>query len=228
MIDNDHKGIANLLNLPVITPVRTPKVETQEDPLVSLSETLSRMKSLELPKNVLKKDEFGYTPAQNKEIEKQLTKDTSNSKGAFKRYVEQEKKLDKRIDDSKRYLKGYQENVKYIWSKDRQDFRDREGNKVRPEQVLAEQQQIDQKISGAKTLQHIEETKHIHQNQPVKKPHVVFDMGKNDYVDVNNPEKKEDFKFEKILPLDKKVPNIQEREMRKNESKPKNPHRRLI
>ena len=51
MIDEDNKGIANLLNLPVRTPVRKPKVETQEDPLVSFSESLINMKSLELPKS---------------------------------------------------------------------------------------------------------------------------------------------------------------------------------
>ena len=50
MIDDDNKGIANLLNLPVRTPVRKPKVETQEDPLLSLSESLMRIKPLELPK----------------------------------------------------------------------------------------------------------------------------------------------------------------------------------
>ena len=41
------------------------------------------------------KDEFGYTPSQNKEIEKQLTKDTSGSKGAWKRFVESNKLAEK-------------------------------------------------------------------------------------------------------------------------------------
>ena len=39
MSDDDHKGIANILNLPVRNPVRTPKVEPQEDPIISLSES---------------------------------------------------------------------------------------------------------------------------------------------------------------------------------------------
>ena len=46
------------------------------------------MKSLELPKSSEPKDEYGYTKKQNHEIERQLTKDTSQSKGmwnAFKK-----------------------------------------------------------------------------------------------------------------------------------------------
>ena len=69
MIDDDNKGIANLLNLPVRTPVRKPKVETQEDPLLSLSESLMRLKPLELPKSSEPKDEYGYTKKQNREID---------------------------------------------------------------------------------------------------------------------------------------------------------------
>ena len=42
-----------------------------------------------------KKDEYGFTPSQNKEIEKQLTKDTSGSKGAWKRFVESNKLAEK-------------------------------------------------------------------------------------------------------------------------------------
>ena len=87
MIDDDNKGIANLLNLPVRTPVRKPKVETQEDPLLSLSESLMRLKPLELPKSSEPKDEYGYTKKQNREIEKHLTRDTSKSKGAYSAFV---------------------------------------------------------------------------------------------------------------------------------------------
>ena len=56
MSSDDHKGIANLLALPLNTPVRTPKVETQEDPIVTLSESLMRMEPLSLPKDVTKED----------------------------------------------------------------------------------------------------------------------------------------------------------------------------
>ena len=88
MIEDDHKGIASILNLPRRSPVRTPEVETQEFPSLSISESLMNMKSLELPKSSEPKDEYGYTKKQNHEIERQLTKDTSQSKGmwnAFKK-----------------------------------------------------------------------------------------------------------------------------------------------
>ena len=88
MIDDEHSGIANLLNLPRKTPVRTQKVYPQEDPIVSLSETLMNIKSLSLPKSEPEpKDEYGYTKKQNQEIEKQLTRDTSKSKGAWNAFV---------------------------------------------------------------------------------------------------------------------------------------------
>ena len=51
------------------------------------------MLQIKLPKE--KKDEFGYTPSQKKEIEKQLTKDTSKSRGAWKRFVESNKLAEK-------------------------------------------------------------------------------------------------------------------------------------
>jgi len=67
--------------------VRTPEVKTQEFPSLSISESLMNMKSLELPKSSEPKDEYGYTKKQNQEIERQLTKDTSKSKGAWSAFV---------------------------------------------------------------------------------------------------------------------------------------------
>ena len=88
MIDDEYSGIVNILNLPRRSPVRTQKVETQEFPSLSISESLMNMKSLELPKSEAEtKDEYGYTKKQNREIEKQLTKDTSKSKGAWSAFV---------------------------------------------------------------------------------------------------------------------------------------------
>ena len=80
MIDDDHKGIANLLSLPVRNPVRTPKVEPQEDPIISLSESLMRIKPLELPKNISKED-YTYNdknPIHRRELNKYLTRNNSN------------------------------------------------------------------------------------------------------------------------------------------------------
>ena len=88
MIDDKHSGIINILNLSRRSPVKTPKVITQEFPSLSISESLMNMKSLELPKSEAEtKDEYGYTKKQNREIEKQLTKDTSKSKGAWSAFV---------------------------------------------------------------------------------------------------------------------------------------------
>jgi len=86
MIDDKHSGIINILNLPRRSPVKTPKVVTQEFPSLSISESLMNMKSLELPKSETR-DEYGYTKKQNQEIERQLTKDTSKSKGAWSAFV---------------------------------------------------------------------------------------------------------------------------------------------
>ena len=86
MIDDKHSGIINILNLSRRSPVKTPKVVTQEFPSLSISESLMNMKSLELPKSETR-DEYGYTKKQNQEIERQLTKDTSKSKGAWSAFV---------------------------------------------------------------------------------------------------------------------------------------------
>jgi len=49
------------------------------------------MNDLELKLPAEQKDEHGFTPSQNKEIEKQLTKDTSKSKGMWKAYTSADK-----------------------------------------------------------------------------------------------------------------------------------------
>ena len=89
MSSYDHKGIANILNLPVRNPVRTPKVEPQENPIVTLSETLMRIKPLSLPKNETKED-YTYNdrnPIHRRELNKYLTRKSSNSDGAWKAFV---------------------------------------------------------------------------------------------------------------------------------------------
>ena len=89
MSSYDHKGIANILNLPVRNPVRTPKVEPQEDPIVTLSETLMRIKPLSLPKNETKED-YKYddkNPIHRRELNKYLARNNSNSDGAWPAFV---------------------------------------------------------------------------------------------------------------------------------------------
>ena len=89
MSEDDYKGIATILGVTPpnkTTGVATPK--TPEDPLMEYIDKVIYMKPLELPKNVLKRDEYGYTPAQNKEIQDWYTKDDrGNSKGKFKEFV---------------------------------------------------------------------------------------------------------------------------------------------
>ena len=73
MIDEKNKGIGNLL-AEYQSPVRTPKVETQEDPMLSLGEALMRLGPLELPKSttpvVKKETRDGYQDQYNKYFNK--------------------------------------------------------------------------------------------------------------------------------------------------------------
>ena len=73
MIDEKNKGIGNLL-AEYQPPVRTPKVETQEDPMLSLGEALMRLGPLELPKSttpvVKKETRDGYQDQYNKYFNK--------------------------------------------------------------------------------------------------------------------------------------------------------------
>jgi len=73
MIDDKNKGIGNLL-AEYQSPVRKQKVEPQEDPMLSLSETLMRLGPLELPKSttpvVKKETRDGYQDQYNKYFNK--------------------------------------------------------------------------------------------------------------------------------------------------------------
>ena len=88
MSENDYKGLAGILGV-TPSPRKKHKVLTpEEDPLMDFADTVVHMKPLELPKNVLKKDDYGYTPSQNKEINDHLTRrHTGNSKGTFEALV---------------------------------------------------------------------------------------------------------------------------------------------
>jgi len=89
MSEDDYKGLANILG--VIPPKKTTRVltpKTPEDPLLDYIDKVIYMKPLELPKNVLKRDEFGYTPAQNKQITDQITKPAPRKfNGSFENIV---------------------------------------------------------------------------------------------------------------------------------------------
>tara|TARA_R110000824_G_scaffold97280_1_gene232323 strand:+ start:141 stop:635 length:495 start_codon:yes stop_codon:yes gene_type:complete len=87
-----NQGLPTILGVNVedISPKVKQKVKPIVTPSVSPIETLPDltryMKPLNLPKEV--KDEYGYTPAQNKVIQDYYTRDDrGSSKGAFKKFV---------------------------------------------------------------------------------------------------------------------------------------------
>ena len=93
MIDDDHSGIANVLNLPVRNPVRKQKLNTQVTPELTTSELLMNMQPLNLPKTEPEpKDEFGYTKKQNREITNYITrpKILSNNINRLKKFGQEE------------------------------------------------------------------------------------------------------------------------------------------
>ena len=93
MIDDEYSGIATILNLPHRSPVKTPKVETQEFPSLSLSETVMRLKPLELPKSSEPKDEYGYTKKQNREIENYMTRPKLENSKILRNNINHKKKI---------------------------------------------------------------------------------------------------------------------------------------
>jgi len=99
MSEDDHKGIANILNLPRRSPVRKQKVETQITPELTNAEILMSIKPLNLPKSEPEpKDEFGYTKKQNREITNYITRPKILSNNINKKkvgvldYIEKTKK----------------------------------------------------------------------------------------------------------------------------------------
>jgi len=93
-MEDDYKGIASILN---ISPVRKhiiPRVAPQEDPIMSLSETVMRLKPLELPKSEPEpKDEFGYTKKQNREIKNYMTRPKLENSKILRNNINHKKKI---------------------------------------------------------------------------------------------------------------------------------------
>ena len=89
MSDEYSKGLGNILG--VNPPREKPKVltpKTPEDPLMDYIDKVIYMKPLELPKNVLKRDEYGFTPAENRQITDQITRPTTRKfNGSFENIV---------------------------------------------------------------------------------------------------------------------------------------------
>ena len=99
--------------------------ELQAAPTTLVSDYLAPLVTVKLPAET--KDEYGYTPSQNKEIEKQLTKDTSKSKGAWKAFFARNEKAEKEKKDNelrrkKQLMRSWglnkkNDGVKYVGSR---------------------------------------------------------------------------------------------------------------
>ena len=231
MIDDDNKGIANLLNLPVRTPVRKPKVETQEDPLLSLSESLMRLKPLELPKSSEPKDEYGYTKKQNREIEKHLTRDTSKSKGAYSAFV-------KANTDANRpkniHAVEYMEQMKtkhgsynnYSKLENQKIFKNNINNKKIGVLDYIEKVKENYNDPGSENNRYVNKSLNSFENRTDKKDVVTFDPTTQLFTDET---RNIAFKsYDQAKRWNDAVNREDMKEPRKNDSKLKNPHRRLI
>jgi hypothetical protein len=129
MNEDDHKGIASILNLPHRSPVKTPKVETQEFPSLSLSETVMRLKPLELPKSSEPKDEYGYTKKQNREIENYMTRPKLENSKILRNNINHKKKIGA-VDYIEKVKENYNDTgSKRVVNKSLNNFENRTENK---------------------------------------------------------------------------------------------------
>jgi len=113
MIDDDHSGIANVLNLPVRNPVRAPKVYTQVTPELT-SEVLMRMTPLNLPKSETKVERVATTTRDTpKDLIKYGAENSSKKIGTAPQGSKQQKlDMDKHVKDT--LAKYENEGVKYV------------------------------------------------------------------------------------------------------------------
>ena len=79
-------------------------------------------------------------------------------------------------------------SLKFPYNKTTGRFEDQKGSKVDPRKAIKEQQFLDQRIEGAKTLQYIADHNTMYGDQP--KAYWQWDGAKQDYVDVNEGKEK--------------------------------------
>ena len=97
--------------------------ELQAAPTRLVSDYLPSTISVKLPAET--KNEFGYTPSEEKVIEKQMVKDTSKSKGAWKKFVSDNaiaEKKDNELRRKKQLMRSWglnkkNDGVKYVGSR---------------------------------------------------------------------------------------------------------------
>ena len=252
MIDDENSGIVNILNLPRRSPVKTPKVITQEFPSLSISESLMNMKSLELPKSDPEtKDEYGYTKKQNQEIERQLTKDTSKSKGAWSAFVKANTDPNKpkniqaveymeQMKNKHGSYDNYTKNlVKYGVDNSQQKIGNApQGSKQQKSDVLNYVNKMTEIYDGPKisdqpilknnvnSKRYVNKSLNSFENRTDKKDVVTFDPTTQLFTDET---RNIAFKsYDQAKRWNDAVNREDMKEPRKNDSKLKNPHRRLI
>jgi len=250
MIDDENKGIANLL-AEYRPPVRTPKVEPQEDPIISLSETLMRIEPLSLPKSSEPKDEYGYTKKQNREIEKHLTRDTSKSKGAWSAFVKANTDPNKpenihaveymeQMKNKHGSYDNYTKNlVKYgVENSSKKIGTAPQGSKQQKTDVLNYVNKMTEIYDGPKisdqpilknnvnSKRYVNKSLNSFENRTDKKDVVTFDPTTQLFTDET---RNIAFKsYDQAKRWNDAVNREDMKEPRKNDSKLKNPHRRLI
>lgn len=134
----DDKGIRNLVPGVVLPSEEKEKQEAREyirrklgvrnelpaAPTALISDYLPPSLSVKLPAET--KNEYGYTPSEEKVIEKQMVKDTSKSKGAWKKFVSDNaiaEKKDNELRRKKQLMRSWgldkktNDGVKYVGSR---------------------------------------------------------------------------------------------------------------
>jgi len=231
MIDDEYSGIATILNLPHRSPVKTPKVETQEFPSLSLSETVMRLKPLELPKSE-PKDEYGYTKKQNREIERQLTRDKSKSVGAWSAFV----KADKDPNRPKNVEPvNYMEQMKtkhgsydnYSKLENQKIFKNNINNKKIGVLDYIEKVKENYNDTGSENNRYVNKSLNSFENRTDKKDVVTFDPTTQLFTDQTRNIAFKD--YHKAKRWNDAINSEDKKDTRKNENVKKiNPNRRLI
>jgi hypothetical protein len=109
-----------------------------------------------------------------------------------KEIIKERKDELKKQNESNRYLKKPGQNkldLEYPFNKVSGRFEDRSGNKVDPRLAKKEQDELDTKIEGAKTLQKISD--YDRDNEPnARKAYWIYDIRQKDFIDINKKKTK--------------------------------------
>jgi len=137
---------------------------------------------------------LGHSRNQQRRMARQwLTdKNSGNSRGAWKDFVKERRDELKKQNESNRYLaKGLDKNnpynLKFPYNKTTGTIENQKGEKADPRKAVKEQQFLDQRIEGAKTIQYVADNNTMYADQP--QAYWQWDGAKQDYVDINQEQK---------------------------------------